>query len=930
LLEALQNEVVIMDELFRFFVLRPADATAPEDDRKIDWRVHGDSPAGAQRGGAEYLKGSDALKSVFELKQFSLAQAVAARFADGWAEPSEVREIVKRVTGHATDVVIAQDDFRTDEGRLEKTLTAAKLVSGVGSGDIRGLTHMLQIYDAIRRAAVSHQKLQLRAIVIDALARTDDNPKEPSAPPRAPTSKDPNLPLEEKIGRIDEAIKHFRGLTAESFHVEAPPAEAQRNAAREPKQDASTKLAATPNAPRGWALSADAIAKIPDSVRTTLQAEDLDPKSRGLPVIMQTLSSERNALNLALTLESEKVVKVAIGNKLFKAGDEWVGKPASAMPSGHGNIKPVGIGDLLMVKEHVLRYEGGELAHVENVLKSEHLSRDTRRLERTETTVFEESEVTKEEERDNQTTDRFSLKRETSSTIKNDTEFKAGVSVDAKYGPFVEVKANADFSTHSSSEESTKQATEFSKDVVARSVSKVTERVLQRRSTTTVSEFEEKYSHGFDNTTGTGNISGVYQWVDKVSQAQVYNYGKRMLFDILVPEPATMFFYAKSSKKGGGEPLEEPIPFTLKADQISEGNYTYYASLYDVGGLEAPPEQFKTISKGFDAVIPEGNHLSSKSQDLTIDEGYRAVYALFQRSYAYYNDSWWTVLIGSNFINAEGTVGYVDMSGEIGSVSIAYQAKQIDEIAATIEIFCERTDRAMTVWKLKTHAAILQGYLAKKQAYETALAELAAQAGTVITGQNPLANARTVTGELRKQALALLTAQQFTAFGALELSAEGYPQPNLARSDQQMPYVRFFEQAFEWEHLVYFFYPYFWGWKPAWLTRMLLDDVDPAFGDFLRAGAARLVFPVRPGFEAAVIHYLETGEIWSGGPPPDITSPLYVSIIKEIQEAQGAPGDEVPVGDSWLVRTPTTLVKLRPDDELPSWQKVGEDWQPAP
>jgi hypothetical protein len=27
-------------------------------------------------------------------------------------------------------------------------------------------------------------------------------------------------------------------------------------------------------------------------------------------------------------------------------------------------------------------------------------------------------------------------------------------------------------------------------------------------------------------------ISGVYQWVDKVLQAQVYNYGKRMLFDI--------------------------------------------------------------------------------------------------------------------------------------------------------------------------------------------------------------------------------------------------------------------------------------------------------------------------------------------------------------------------------------------------------------
>jgi hypothetical protein len=143
-----------------------------------------------------------------------------------------------------------------------------------------------------------------------------------------------------------------------------------------------------------------------------------------------------------------------------------------------------------------------------------------------------------------------------------------------------------------------------------------------------------------------------------------------------------------------------------------------------------------------------------------------------------------------------------------------------------------------------------------------------------------------------------------------------------------MPYVRFFEQAFEWEHLVYFFYPFFWGWKAGWKNRMLLDDIDAVFADFLRAGAARVVFPVRPGFEAAVVHYLETGELWNGGPPPDISDPMYVSIISEIQAATGAPGSETPVGDAWEVRLPTTLVRLRPHDDLPAWEKVGEDWQP--
>ena len=191
--------------------------------------------------------------------------------------------------------------------------------------------------------------------------------------------------------------------------------------------------------------------------------------------------------------------------------NDYIGYPKSPMPTGHGNIRPIGIGDLLLVKEHVLRYEGGDLAHVENILKTETLC-DTRRLERTETTVVQETETTNEQETDNQSTDRFSLKRETSDTIKSDMSFKAGLSVDAKYGPFVEVKANADFATSTSSESSTKQATEFSKDVVARSASKLVERVLERRTTTTITEFEEKYSHGFDNTNGTGHVRGFYQW----------------------------------------------------------------------------------------------------------------------------------------------------------------------------------------------------------------------------------------------------------------------------------------------------------------------------------------------------------------------------------------------------------------------------------
>jgi hypothetical protein len=57
------------------------------------------------------------------------------------------------------------------------------------------------------------------------------------------------------------------------------------------------------------------------------------------------------------------------------------------------------------------------------------------------------------------------------------------------------------------------------------------------------------------------------------------------------------------------------------------------------------------------------------------------------------------------------------------------------------------------------------------------------------------------------------------------------------------------------------------------------------------------VVPVRPGFDAGLAHFLDTGEIWDGADTPTLTSPLYVSIIDEIKERTQAPGTEVTQGD---------------------------------
>lgn len=942
-----------MHDLFRFLLLRPATPVKPDEVKVLaaSFVQAGASPEASKREAKAFVDHDKHAKTGFGLKFADAALEVAIALAAGPRLVVEVEKIVTMRTGDGCKQAIADKVFDREEQSLADSLVAMKLLSSSASGDAPGLAQLAQGYDAIRRATGSAETVSLRVLSIEDVAHgappKGDGGDKGDVPVKAPPRPAPDDKNARELKRLDDAINTIRAIPAADFRVAehrdtndtVPETDTRQNADKATADHRRETTAVSAPAPpvsglkvaSPWLLSSRAVSAIPTHVLETLTDAGLRLNAQPLPVVLNTLHALR--LDVIGRLEIESTAAATLIQKIGNVYAPWVhndfvGAPTAAMPSGHGSIRPVGIGDLLMVKEHLLRYEGGDLAHVENVLKSESISRETRRLERTETTLLREIESTKEESHDTQSTERFSLKRETSDTIKTDTSFKAGLAVDAKYGPFVEVKANADFATSVATESAAKQASEFSKEVVSRSASKLVERVLERRSTTTINEFEEKYSHGFNNTAGAGHISGYYQWIDKVLQAQVYNYGKRLLFDVTLPEPGTNFILTQVNAKTAAQDLVKPPEFNITAKQINEGNYRIWAQKYDATGLEPAPAPVKTISKAFDAVLSEDPHEISKSETLTIDEGYAAKYVRLQWSHMPNSgDAKWKALVGTNWFDLRGNDDYADMAGEVGSVSIAHRAYQVRGLVLTIEIFCERTDRAYEAWQLKTHATITLAHLAKQQAYEQALTRAQAEAGIAISGRNPIFNAKLVAGELREQCIALITAQHFDAFGALELTSDGYAQPNFTRTAAQMPYVRFFEQAFEWEHIMYFFYPYFWGWKQGWKNRMLLDDVDPRFGDFLRAGAGRVVFPVRPGFEAAVVHYLETGEIWNGGPPPDISSSLYLPIIKEIQEATGAPGGEVAQGEPWEVRLPTTLVRIRANDDLPTWQQVGGTWQ---
>ena len=310
--------------------------------------------------------------------------------------------------------------------------------------------------------------------------------------------------------------------------------------------------------------------------------------------------------------------------------------PTTATARG---IQPLGIGDLLVVRQELQRYTAGEVAHIENVLKSEFKTRMHSRIRETEEIIITETERIEENEKDLQTTERFELHKEAQSTIENKMSLDAGVSVTASYGP-VSVTAHADFALDQSSSESSKTASDFAKEITEKSVSRIMQRSREERTRRTLERFEERNEHGFDNKLGSGHVIGIYRWVDKYYKARLINYGKRLLIEFIVPEPAAFYLHLQSNQPLEGVTLEkpeEPMVYgrKLQPDDLNKSNINYYVAKYNVQDVDPYPAETVRVSAAFaeSTGTTENASYAKTAEKLQVPAGYKCVDVFGQRGY---------------------------------------------------------------------------------------------------------------------------------------------------------------------------------------------------------------------------------------------------------------------------------------------------------
>lgn len=648
-----------------------------------------------------------------------------------------------------------------------------------------------------------------------------------------------------------------------------------------------------------------------------------------------TLQVKGNAIGVA-----SMVSKVALSAASVTAGGG----------SNEGTVKygvtRLGIADYRKVVAEVCCYKAAEVAHIENIMASEFRNKTSVRERIEETTVTSETEQEIENLTDTTTTERFEMQSEIAKLLQQRKELTASVNVHAEYGTS-SMDIGGAYANDTTKEESNRQAVIQSKELTQRAMERIVSRFKLQTTKKTTESFKEENAHIFDNRSGNSHVSGVYRYINAVYKNQIHNYGKRLMYEFMIPQPSKLYRYGMeidSTSSSNETPIAPPPPTKkgiTNASSITRTNYLEFAALYNAA-VEAPPETYMTVGKSYQYQVPAGGNNntgkgphSKEFNDLKIIDGYKAfnvsyvfairsvgdIYFLHLNAYLKIGDFYGTNIIidtswpeggkptcKQDFISS---VTFPQMANYTDVMPVAVTGWDIGAYSINVSVTCELTTESFQNWQQKTYNAIIT-------AYQERLAEFYEKANqnkaTILTG-NPLFYRQIEQSILKKSCMAYLVQDEilgkrylYEGLTDVPLAGNDFADNKILQNAELEEYaslVKFMEQAFEWNLMSYSFYPYYWGDRHDWKQLFQSEDDDATFRSFMQAGMARVVVTVKPGFEKAAMYFMGTNQIWEGGTAPSIDDPLFKSIVQELEQ------QEYIVEETWETILPTSLVALQ-------------------
>ena len=600
----------------------------------------------------------------------------------------------------------------------------------------------------------------------------------------------------------------------------------------------------------------------------------------------------------------------------------------------HFGLKRLGVAEYMKVTQSVHAYVPGEVSNIENVMASELRHKSINELTRTEETLTTSTSQEIEEVSDTTKVNRAEMQTEVAKELDKQRNFQSHANYSKDTGIF-KFDAGVGFASANAQHTSNRQAVAKSKEITEKAMERVQSKISEERISKIIREVSLTNVHEYDNRGGIGegaerpkHITGVYRWVDKKMKNQIYNYGKRTMFEFMIPEPAKLHRLAVSNAPSEltftapTDPRKAAAPHKMSSHTTANKQLLeYWAGIYGVT-LTPYREENKQI---FHEVTGYPNKITgfgpiNASLDIEPDYVVNSVSINFnlRRKWSLFDGHFLCSDFKGGAIHLTDVRGnyqttrYVNNLNLSDNVNFEYSGVNIKNLTLGLTFNCKLSDETVNAWKLENYNAIIEAYQNALDAHNEQIATIEAeQAAKAEEQKDVLGNFYRITegNIIKHNCIAYLLQNYLSTLG--QDFTDGDEMLNFKVRlgedlDRYTAKAKFLEQAFEWNIMDYTFYPYFWADRKDWQEMYLSENTDPLFRSFLQAGMARVVVTVKPGFEEAVQYFLETGNVWMGGETPVIGDPLYMSITQEMQEPTGE-----PQGNYWITRIPTTLTILQ-------------------
>lgn len=490
----------------------------------------------------------------------------------------------------------------------------------------------------------------------------------------------------------------------------------------------------------------------------------------------------------------------------------------------------------------------------------------------------------------------------TDSQTQHSTALNVGASLSASYSSVTLSTSfgyNATTNDSQSKKDSRNHSMEMTKKASARTKKdhKITFKV------TSVAGSEDQSVRVISNPSTTDSMRIDYFQLARKWKVDLLRYGLRMTYDIVIPNPGAGIVTLVEDVKSLDARINTPFAFTLPLSAIfynslatdphDISNYDRLAAQYETT-VTAPPEARKWVN-----VHRETPQLSDDDYDdvhfdsveFDIDDNYYVYEVQIESNYQTRvgETKDFLRMIGNEALSA----GAARLIGQSGHLSLDFMYQYVYNVALNITFACRPKVQVLLDWRLQVWNQIRQAaeeqYNKALQVYKDQRAALVQQ----IADYDALTLRRMEQEEIMKGVLRWLLGPQFylvpfdlaSLFGAdtNDPEVQNVLDPNRLTNAEWLSvmehgeFIKYVQNAIEWENVLYFTYPYFWDNNTLWDFKKFLYHPDPTHRAFLRSGAARVVLTIRPGFESSFTSLVESGAFdqLPGSHP-------YVTIAQEI------------------------------------------------